>query len=99
MTGARLAVASNTQPTKIAGRACLTDSPPYFIKGAKVELLLIGVLAVLLIGVALAVVYFSLATFFRVNAKALNEVEKAENAKKKAAAATATEKKRKAHAG
>ncbi len=50
----------------------------------------------LIIGVALTILYFSLATFFGANDKALNVVEKRENAKKRAADATVTEKKRKA---
>lgn len=65
------------------------------------KLLLIGGLVGLVIGVALTVFYFSLATFFETNAKALDAVQKVENAKKSAADATAPapEKKRKAHAG
>jgi hypothetical protein len=64
-----------------------------------VKLLLIGGLLGLIIGVALTIFYFSLATFFRANARALNAVEKAEHAKKNAADVTATQKKSKAHAG
>jgi hypothetical protein len=41
-----------------------------------VKLLLIGSLAGLVIGVVLTILYFSLATFFAVNAKALNTIEK-----------------------
>jgi len=44
--------------------------------GTKVKLLLIGGLAGLVIGVVLTILYFSLATFFAVNAKALNTIEK-----------------------
>lgn len=62
------------------------------------KLLLIGGLLGLIIGVALTIFYFSLASFFRVNAKALDVVQKAENAKKNAAGAAATDRK-KAHAG
>ena len=40
------------------------------------KLLLIGGLAGLVIGVVLTILYFSLATFFAVNAKALNTIEK-----------------------
>ena len=48
--------------------------------GAKVKLLLIGGLIGLVIGVVLTVFYFSLATFFAVNAKALQATQKvAEN--------------------
>ncbi len=63
------------------------------------KLLLIGGLVGLIIGVALTVFYFSLATFFGANSKALSAVEKRENAKKNVADATATNKKKKAHAG
>ena len=62
------------------------------------KLLLIGGLVGLIIGVALTILYFSLATFFGANTKALNAVEKRENAKKNMTDATAT-KKKKAHAG
>ena len=44
--------------------------------GAEVKLLLIGGLVGLVIGVVLTVLYFSLATFFAVHAKALNTIEK-----------------------
>jgi len=48
--------------------------------GAPVKLLLIGGVVGLVIGVALTVFYFSLATFFAVQAKALEATEKvAEN--------------------
>lgn len=43
--------------------------------GAEVKLLLIGGLVGLVIGVVLTVLYFSLATFFAVQAKALNRIE------------------------
>lgn len=62
------------------------------------KLLLIGGLVGLIIGVTLTVFYFSLATFFGANTKALNPVEKRENTRKNVADATAT-KKKKAHAG
>jgi fatty-acid desaturase len=42
-----------------------------------VKLLLIGGFVGLVIGVVLAVFYFSLATFFAVNAKALDTIQKA----------------------
>ena len=63
--------------------------------GAHMKLLLIGVLVGLVIGVGLTVFYFSLATFFAVQAKALNALQKAadkgtENAKD----ATATDKRK-----
>jgi hypothetical protein len=64
-----------------------------------VRLLLIGLVTVLVIGVALTVFYFSLATFFHVHTQALDAVQRAENAKKNAADANATGKKRKACAG
>jgi hypothetical protein len=64
-----------------------------------VKLLVIGGLVGLIIGVGLTVFYFSLTTFFGANTKALNAVQKVENAKKNAAEATATKKERKAHAG
>jgi hypothetical protein len=44
--------------------------------GAKVKLLLIGGLIGLVIGVVLTVFYFSLATFFAVQAKALEAAQK-----------------------
>jgi hypothetical protein len=48
--------------------------------GVEVKLLLIGGLVGLVIGVVLTVFYFSLATFFAVNAKALQATQKvAEN--------------------
>jgi hypothetical protein len=48
--------------------------------GVEVKLLLIGGLVGLAIGVVLTVFYFSLATFFAVNAKALQATQKvAEN--------------------
>ena len=48
--------------------------------GVEVKLLLIGGLVGLVIGVVLTVFYFSLATFFAVNAKALEATQKvAEN--------------------
>ncbi len=62
------------------------------------KLLLIGGLVGLIIGVTLTVFYFSLATFFGANSKALNAVQKAENAKNNLTNAAAT-KKKKAHAG
>ena len=45
--------------------------------GAKVKLLLVGVLVGLVIGVALTIFYFSLATFFAVHSKALEAAQKA----------------------
>lgn len=60
--------------------------------------LLIGGLVGLIIA-TLVYLYFSLATFFRVQAKALTAVEKAENARKNAAQTNATKKKSKAQAG
>lgn len=52
---------------------------------AEVKMLLIGGIVGLVIGGALTVLYFSLATFFAVNAKALNTIEKgAENGKENA---------------
>ena len=56
--------------------------------GVEVKLLLIGGLVGLVIGVALTAFYFSLATFFAVNAKALQATQKVaenghENAKEK----------------
>jgi hypothetical protein len=55
-----------------------------------VKLLLVGGLVGLIIGVVLTVLYFSLATFFAVNAKALNTIEKGgENGNEKAEDATA----------
>ena len=62
------------------------------------KLLVIGGLVGLIIGVGLTVFYFSLTTFFGANTKALNAVQKVENAKKNMTDATAT-KKKKAHAG
>ena len=47
--------------------------------GTKVKLLLIGGLMGLVIGVGLTVLYFSLATFFDVNAKALDAKALTEN--------------------
>jgi hypothetical protein len=47
--------------------------------GTNVKLLLIGGLVGLAIGVGLTVLYFSLATFFEVNAKALNAKALPEN--------------------
>jgi len=49
-----------------------TDRKP----GAKVKLLLIGGFVGLAIGVGLTILYFSLATFFAVNASALNAKQK-----------------------
>jgi hypothetical protein len=46
--------------------------------GAPVKLLLIGGVVGLVIGVVLTVFYFSLAAFFTVQAKALDEQQKAE---------------------
>jgi len=46
--------------------------------GAPVKLLLIGGVVGLVIGVVLTVLYFSLAAFFTVQAKALDEQQKAE---------------------
>jgi hypothetical protein len=46
-------------------------------QGAKVKLLLIGGFVGLAIGVGLTILYFSLATFFAVNARALNAKQKA----------------------
>lgn len=56
--------------------------------GVEVKLLLIGGLVGLVIGVVLTAFYFSLATFFAVNAKALEATQKVaenghENAKEK----------------
>jgi flagellar basal body-associated protein FliL len=45
--------------------------------GGKVKLLLVGVLVGLVIGVVLTVFYFSLATFFSANTKALEAAQKA----------------------
>ena len=44
--------------------------------GCKVKLLLIGGFVGLAIGVGLSILYFSLATFFAVNARALNAKQK-----------------------
>ena len=53
--------------------------------GVEVKLLLIGGLVGLAIGVVLTVFYFSLATFFAVNAKALQATQKvAENGRENA---------------
>jgi len=46
--------------------------------GASVKLLLIGGVVGLVLGVALTVFYFSMAAFFRVQARALDEQQKAE---------------------
>jgi hypothetical protein len=55
--------------------------------GAPVKLLLIGGVVGLMIGVVLTVFYFSLATFFRVQAKALETTQKvAENGSENAEA-------------
>ena len=51
--------------------------------GAPVKLLLIGGVVGLVIGVVLTVFYFSLATFFAVQAKALDEQKKAEEERNK----------------
>jgi len=51
--------------------------------GAPVKLLVIGGVMGLVIGVVLTVIYFSLAAFFRVQAKALNEQQKAEEERNK----------------
>jgi hypothetical protein len=61
--------------------------------GGKVKLLLIGGGVGLVIGVVLTVFYFSLATFFAVQAKALDAQQKAEEERNKNAQdATATDK-------
>ena len=61
--------------------------------GGNVKLLLIGAGVGLVIGVALTVFYFSLATFFAVQAKALDEQQKAEEERNKNAQyASATDK-------
>lgn len=62
-----------------------------------VNLLLIGGLAGLVIGVAITVFYFSLVTFFGVQAKGLKALEQAQNGKRKTENAAAPEEK-KAHA-
>ena len=51
--------------------------------GASVKLLLIGGVVGLVIGVVLTVLYFSLAAFFTVQAKALDEQQKAEGERNK----------------
>ena len=67
------------------------------------KVVLIGSLAGLAIVVAVTLFYLSLATFFGAQAKALNAVQKAENARKHAAGPTAAQntkkKKSEAHAG
>ena len=55
--------------------------------GAPVKLLLIGGVVGLVIGVVLTVFYFSLAAFFTVQAKALDEQQKAEEERNKNAVA------------
>ena len=61
--------------------------------GASVKLLLIGGVLGLVIGVVLTVFYFSLATFFAVQAKALDEQQKGEEERNKNAQdASATDK-------
>jgi hypothetical protein len=68
--------------------------------GRKVKLLLIGGVVGLVIGVALTVFYFSLATFFFVQAKALDEQQKVEEARNKNAQdASATDKGQPAEVG
>jgi hypothetical protein len=64
--------------------------------GTNVKLLLIGGLVGLAVGVGLTVVYFSLATFFEVNAKALDAKARSEKALNtiQQAAETGTEKAR-----
>jgi hypothetical protein len=63
--------------------------------GANVNLLLIGGLAGLAIGVGLTVLYFALAEFFAVNARALNTTQELEkNGKEKAEDATAMDKRK-----
>jgi hypothetical protein len=60
-----------------------------------VKLLLVGGLVGLVIGVVLTVLYFSLATFFAVNAKALNTIEKGEeNGNEKVGDATAIDRRK-----
>jgi hypothetical protein len=66
---------------------------------AKVKLLLIGGLAGLVIGVAITVLYFSLVTFFGAQARGLNTIQEAENARKNAEGATAPKEQKKAQAG
>jgi len=51
--------------------------------GASVKLLLIGGVVGLVLGVALTVFYFSMAAFFRVQARALDEQQKAEEERNK----------------
>jgi flagellar biosynthesis/type III secretory pathway M-ring protein FliF/YscJ len=51
--------------------------------GAPVKLFLIGGVVGLVIGVVLTVLYFSLATFFSVQAKALDEQQEAEEERNK----------------
>lgn len=63
--------------------------------GCNVKLLLIGGLVGLVIGVGLTVLYFALAEFFAVNARALNPSEEAEkNVKNNAEDATAKDRRK-----
>jgi hypothetical protein len=60
-----------------------------------VKPLLVGGLVGLVIGVVLTVFYFSLATFFAVNARALNTIEKGgEDGNEKVEGATAIDRRR-----
>jgi flagellar basal body-associated protein FliL len=60
--------------------------------GAPLKLLLIGVIVGLVIGVVLSVFYFSLATFFTVQTKALDAQQEAEEERNKNKDVTVTEK-------
>jgi hypothetical protein len=63
--------------------------------GVNVKLLLIGGLVGLVIGVGLTVLYFALAEFFAVNARAINAKQKAaENGNENAEDPTATDRRK-----